>query len=294
MTRLIPLVFAALWSTGFIGAKFGLPFVGPYMFLFLRFSLTLVALGAIIFAMRIQIPRDWESWRDTWISGLLIHAAYLGGVFTAIKLGLPAGVTAIIVGIQPILTLLVTGSARDTRAVCVCLLGFFGLVLVVWDDGISVPVNLLFPAIVAALGITFGTLYQKRTLGHLPILSIALMQYVPTTLLFAGLAYIFEWDSPVIWTWQLVFSLAWLCFVLSIGAVLLMSIMYRTNSASKAANYFYAAPPLALIQGYFFFEETISTVNFAGIVLIVLGLYLLRYVSASVNHSKTNEREALR
>ena len=224
-----------------------------------------------------EFPMSPRVCAHAFASGLLVHVAYLGGVFGAIKLGLPAGITAIIVGMQPILTtlLFVTKGRLPSKVLFTSALGFAGLLFVI-DPGStqnSYHWPMLWPAVLALTGITFGTIYQKQKCSEVNVLSLAILQYIPTALIFIVLAYTLENGQEIMWQGELIFALLWLSIVLSIGAILLMNWLYKHQSATKAANFFYLAPPLALVQASLFFGETISAINGAGILLVVLSLY---------------------
>ena len=182
-----PLLFVALWSTGFIGAKLGLPFVEPLTFLAVRFAIVTVLMLAVARWFRAPWPRSARQWLHIAVSGLLVHGVYLGGVFTAIGHGLPSGITALVVGLQPLLTALASGLLLGERVRpaqwCGLALGFAGVALVVAQKIASVPsqalLAMLLPAVVALLGITCGTLYQKRFCPAFDLRSGSVIQYLP-------------------------------------------------------------------------------------------------------------------
>ncbi len=285
--RFVPFLFALLWSTGFIGAKYGLPYIEPFSFLATRFLIVLVLLGLIILVLRPPFPNRNKAYIDVFIAGVLIHGIYLGGVFTSIKLGLPAGVAAVVVGIQPVLTVLLMCRFKSPLTIAVALIGFVGLLLVLYsgesfngmqtafDVGVESNVFSYLPAVIALFAITFGTIYQKKFCTDVHVLSSAFLQYIPTCFIFLTAVVYFELDyiSSIVWHSELIFALLWLVVVLSVGAVLLMNVLYQHNSANTAASYFYLSPPFALILAYFFFDETISLINFLGIILIVVSIY---------------------
>lgn len=276
LTKTLPFTFAFLWSTGFIGAKYGLPYIEPYSFLAIRLAITLVILFMIIVILKPVFPNRQRTYIDIFISGVLIHAAYLGGVFTAIKLGLPAGITAVIVGLQPIITIVYAHGFKSPMALLTSAFGFIGLILIVTDSNLLLGIGLepLLPCLLALVGITFGTIYQKQRCSETHIIVIAFLQYIPSLLIFGALAYSFESEQTIIWSSELIYALLWLSIILSIGAILLMSLLYKHNSASIAANYFYLAPPFALLQAYFFFDERINMLKLVGIALVVVSIYL--------------------
>ena len=275
-----PLLFPLLWSTGFIGAKYGLPYIQPFSFLALRFVIVLILFAGIIFILRPAMPKRFSDYRAVFVSGLLIHGVYLGGVFVSIKLGMPAGIAAVIVGAQPLLTILLANRFSSLKLLLVGLLGFVGLMLVL-SVGSSVddkPLDLLpyLPVILSLFAITYGTIHQKKYCSGVHIISQAFLQYIPTGLLFILAALIFEGGSftSIVWHINLFFALFWLAIVLSIGAVLLMNVLYQNNSANVAASYFYLSPPCTLIIAYFLFDEQLTMLNVIGICLVVLSVYL--------------------
>ncbi len=285
LLRLLPFAFVLLWSTGFIAAKYGLPYTNPYTFLAIRFSLVLVLLGVIMVLFKSPLPKDRATYFHLAVVGLTIQVLYLGGVFSAIKLGLPAGITAVIVGMQPILTVFVMYRFSSLRVIVVTLIGFIGLLLVVVEFGGEVGSGQVqpeidwfyyLPALFALLGLTFGTLYQKKYCAHVPVLVNAFVQFIPTCIAFIILTFLFESDPAVHIEWHPIFmmALAWLVIVLSVVSILLMNLLYQHNSASSAASYFYLSPPVALILSYFLFDETINGLNLLGIALVIISVFM--------------------
>jgi drug/metabolite transporter (DMT)-like permease len=283
-----PLLFPLLWSTGFIGAKYGLPYIQPFSFLALRFVIVLFLLGVIILAIRPAMPKSFQQCRAVFISGLLIHGVYLGGVFVSIKLGMPAGIAAVIVGAQPLLTVLLANRFASIKLLLLALLGFIGLLLVLSVESSinDKPLSLITytPVILSLLAITFGTMYQKKYCSGVHIISQAFLQYIPTGILFLLAALVFERSSfsSIVWHIDLFFALFWLAIVLSIGAVLLMNVLYQKNSANVAASYFYLSPPCTLIIAYFLFDEQLTLLNLLGIFLIVMSVYLTTIINKKI------------
>ncbi|WP_219988737.1 DMT family transporter [Leucothrix pacifica] len=287
LIRMIPLLFVFLWSTGFIGAKYALPFVEPFYLLFLRMVLTIF----VFLALCLLFKAKWPPMRlagHQMVSGALIHGVYLGGVFAAIKLGMPAGVAAIIVGIQPILTALISWQLfSDALRPMQWLglgLGLVGVVVVVFSTQLQDEVSLTWPALIASiaalLGISIGTLYQKRFSGGVDLLTGSVWQYVSTAVLMAVLAWSFE-TREVTWDIQLILALGWLVFGLSVSAVLLLMYMIREGEASKVAAYFYLVPLVACVEAWLLFDEDLPPLAIAASVLTVLGVYLVLKKPAS-------------
>ena len=183
--RHAPLLFVLLWSTGFIGAKFGLPHAEPLTFLLIRYLLVLALMSLIALAMRAPWPRDARQWFHIGVSGLLVHGVYLGGVFMSISKGLPAGVASLVVGIQPLLTAVGAGwllnEAVLRRQWFGLVLGFVGVAMVVSGKlGSTFGLDALWPALAALAGITVGTLYQKRFCTKFDWRTGAIAQFLPT------------------------------------------------------------------------------------------------------------------
>ncbi|MBP5985775.1 MAG: DMT family transporter [Azonexus sp.] len=279
MQRIYPLLFVFLWSTGFIGAKYGLPHAEPLSFLLTRYFLVIGLMTAIALATRAPWPARPRDWLHIGISGVLVHAVYLGGVFVAIKHGLSAGITALVVGMQPLLTGLLSGwllgervSARQWGGLG---LGFIGIALVVsgkLGDGALGP--MLIPALVALLGITAGTLYQKRFCPSFDLRSGSVIQFVPTAIVTAIAVALFE-DYRIDWNGHFLFALGWLVLVLSIGAISLLNLLIRSGSAVNVASLFYLTPPTTALIAFFVFGENLTLTVAFGMAVAVSGVYLV-------------------
>ena len=280
-TALAPLLFVVLWSTGFIGAKLGLPDCEPLTLLTLRYAAVLVLMGAVALATRAPWPATRAQWLHIGVSGLLIHAVYLGGVFTAIRLGLPAGVTALVVGLQPVLialgaSLLLGERVRATQWAGLAL-GLAGVVLVVARkvQGGPAAAALLLPAVVALAGITVGTLYQKRFCASFDLRTGSVVQFLPSLAVTGLVAWRTE-TMVVHWTPAFAFALGWLVLVLSLGAVSLLNVLIRSGSAVNVASLFYLTPPTTALIAWAMFGETLTGLALAGMGLAVLGVWLAR------------------
>jgi len=278
--RIYPLLFVFLWSTGFIGAKYGLPYAEPLSFLFVRYLAVIALMTAIALLTRAPWPKAPMQWVHIGVSGLLVHAVYLGGVFIAIKQGLPAGITALVVGMQPLLTALGAGWLLGERVVgrqwLGLALGFVGVALVVsgkfGDTAALGP--MLVPALCALLGITVGTLYQKRYCARFDLRTGSVIQFVPTAL--ATLPVILLFDGfHVDWTGDFIFALAWLVLVLSIGAISLLNLLIRSGSAVNVASLFYLTPLSTALIAFLMFDEKLGWLAVLGMGLAVSGVYLV-------------------
>ncbi len=273
--------FVALWGTGFIGAKFGLPYAGPFDFLALRFVIVSALMLAIAFAFRAPWPAFGRDWIHIAIAGLLLHALYLGGVFAGIDAGVPAGITALIVGTQPVLTAFAVGPILGERVRPLQWLGFafgfLGLVLVLWER-LSLPggesLEILALPLIALLAITAGTIYQKRFCPRLDLRSGTAIQYTVTAFALLPLALWID-HEPMQWTAEFVFALTWMTLVLSLGAVTLLYLLIRRGAASRVASLFYLVPPTVSLYAWLAFGETLGPPALAGMIVIAAGVALV-------------------
>jgi len=284
MTRLYPLLFVVLWSTGFIGAKYGLPFAEPLSFLCARYGLVILLMGLVAVATRAPWPREPRQWLHIGLSGVLVHAVYLGGVFTAIRHGLPAGITALVVGLQPLLTALGAGVLLGEKVLprqwAGLALGFGGVGLVVAHKvaaaaGTPELAAMLLPAVAALLGITVGTLYQKRFCPAFDLRTGSVIQFLPTLALSLLVASQTE-TMHIDWSTQFIFALLWLVLVLSVGAISLLNLLIRSGSAVNVASLFYLTPPTTALIAWAAFGETLTGLALAGMGLTVFGVWLAR------------------
>jgi drug/metabolite transporter (DMT)-like permease len=281
VTALIPLLFVWLWSTGFVGARFGLPYIAPFYLLTLRFAFTLPFFLAIIWLTRAR----WLSRNQISVQilvGAILHGLYLGGVFYAISIGTPAGIAAIVMGIQPILTAIINrvlfAQSVSRRQTLGLVLGFAGLLAVILGSseisGSRGGLIGLAALIVALLGITIATIIQKRYAGDTPLLAGTFWQYMGSLILvgIASLAFeTYEIDAQ----WQFYAALFWMVVPLSTAAVLLLMYMIREGEVARVTSYFYLVPPVAVIQTWWLFGETLSAVSLVGCLVVVLGVALV-------------------
>jgi drug/metabolite transporter (DMT)-like permease len=278
-----PALFVLLWSTGFVGAKVVLPHVEPFTFLLIRLAIAGALLALIALATRAPWPAG-AGWRHAVVAGLLLHAGYLGGVFWAISRGVPAGISAVIVSLQPVLTaalvLRLLGERVGRRAWAGLLLGVTGVALVVLPGtldagtGTALPLAGVVACLVALAAATAGTLYQKRHGAGVPLLSGTAVQYGACTVAFAVLAPATE-TMRVRVTGELVAGMAWLVVALSVGAVLLLLTLLRRGSAARVSSLFYLVPPATALEAYLLLGERLGLVELAGMLLAVAGVALV-------------------
>ena len=276
----IGLLFVLLWSTGFIGAKLGLPYAEPLTFLALRMGLVVALLLVVSLVARAPWPRGARTWVHIAIAGLLVQCGYLGGVFSAIHQGMSAGVAALIVGLQPILTAVVAaplfGERTTPRQWIGLVLGLIGVSMVLSNNLTHGTINAagFILACIALLSITAGTLYQKRFGATMDFRTGAVIQYAATGLVLLLLASLTE-SMHVTWSGQFIFALAWLALVLSVGAISLLYFLIKRGRATQVSSLFYLTPPVTAVLAFAFFGETLSPVALAGMAIAVIGVALV-------------------
>ncbi len=281
VTTLIPFLFVWLWSTGFVGARFGLPYIEPFHILTWRFALTLPVFLILVIILRKRWLRP-DQIRVQITVGAILHGLYLGGVFYAVSIGTPAGIAAIIVGIQPILTAAINrvlfGQFVSRRQMLGLVLGFAGLLAVILGSaeisGSSVGLLGLAACIVSLFGITIATIIQKRYGAGTPLMAGTLWQYVGSLIVVAIASLLLE-THEVDAQWQLYAALFWMIIPLSTAAVLLLMYMISVGEVAKVTSYFYLVPPVAVIQTWWLFDETLSVTSLVGCLVVVLGVALV-------------------
>lgn len=281
LTRLAPIVFVLLWSTGFIGAKYGLPYAEPFTFLSLRLVIAASLLLLAIVVMRRPWPKR-DQLKHIAISGLLLHAGYLGGVFWAIEHGMSAGVTALIMGLQPVVTALFarfvlneTSSAQQWLGFFLGLIGMTTVVLTrMQGTHLDVTPASLGVAFIALLSISFGSIYQKRFIKQMPVISGTFIQYLSSAVVLSALAFGLE-RRTIIWHSEFIFALIWLIVVLSFGAVMLLMLLIEKNAASKTGSLFYLVPLATAVEAYFLFGEHLSWIAYLGMAIAIIGVALV-------------------
>ncbi len=272
----VPALFVVLWSTGFIVAKLGLPYAGPLTFLTVRFWLAAALLTLLAIAMRAPWPQRKEVGHYA-VAGLLVHAVYLGGVFVGISLGVEAGVSAMIVSVQPLLVAALAGLVLSERVAprqWVGLgLGLLGVVLILarkLGHGLGDALGTL-ACVAALLGMTAGTLYQKRHCAGMDLRTGNVVQFAASGLATGLLALLFE-DNRIVWSGEFVFALLWLVLVLSLGAISLLYVLIRRSAASRVSGLFFLVPPCTALIAWPLFGETLGPVALLGMALTAAGV----------------------
>lgn len=283
LLRLLPILFILLWSSAFVSAKFGLPHAGPFSFLLTRF----VIVAALFGGMALALGRPWPRGRalaHLMLVGVLMHGFYLGGVFFAISRGMPAGLAALIVSVQPVLTTLIAMPLLGERPRAAqwlgIALGAAGVVLVLSprlaapDHDLAVPLAGVASCLVALATISLGTIWQKRHGGAMDLLSGNAVQAVAAMLFYAVLAALVE-PYRVEWTAEFALAMGWLVFGVSLGAVSILMLLIRSGSAAATSSLFFLVPPTAAAMGWLAFGETLGVMGVAGLLAASAGVYLV-------------------
>jgi len=284
--RLAPLLFVLLWSTGFIAAKYSMENADPFVFLCLRFSITTFALIPIIWFTGAKLPTNLWQHRHDMLTGVLLHCCYLGFLFWPIKNGVPSGIVAIIIGVQPLLTLalaaLFIGESLSARKVGGLLIGFIGItVVIIGKFGLDLGLNgglswvNLGMCIVSLTAIATGVFYQKKFCDQSQLLTGTMMQYVAASIATAIFALLFAESWLIDWTPTFAIALSWQVIGLSIGAVVLLMSIIKLGEAGRVSSMFYLVPPLVVIEAHFLFGETLGLISILGMGLSIFGVYLV-------------------
>lgn len=284
VSKFAPAIFVLLWSSGFIGAKFLLPHAEPFTLLSVRFALTAFILISIAAVMRAPMKMTKSQYLRAGYISLFLHFAYTGGIFVALHEGVSAGITAVVVSLQPVLVSLLAiallGEKLRSSQVAGLVLGLIGVTLLLAPKILQGDASLVFStagvlaAVVALIGSVWGTLEQKRFGSDLPILYGLAFQYTVSGILLGILA--FTTESMIIeWSIQFVAVLLWIVLGVSIGSVVLLFYLLRKGTAGSVSSLLYLGTPLAATFGYIFFDEHISSVGAIGMAIAVFGVWLV-------------------
>ncbi|MDD2879222.1 MAG: DMT family transporter [Rhodoferax sp.] len=279
MIRVMPAVFVLIWSTGFIVARYGMPHAPPFKFLAIRYTLSIACFLLWIVLARVKWPTHPKQWAHLAVTGVFMHACYLGGVWAAVKLGMGSGLSSLIVGLQPVLTALwlaSTGNRILPRQWIGLVLGFLGLVMVVSRKfGAGGEANWLNISLAtgALLSITIGTLYQKRFVKSCDVRTantVQLMAALVVTLPLAALEL-----EAIRWNGELIGAIAWSVLALTLGGSSLLYLLIQKGAAASVASLMYLVPPVTAFIAWLLFAEPITLATVLGTMLTALGVALV-------------------
>src|SRR3954464_2153459 len=276
--RAAPILFVLLWSTGFIGTKYVVNNADPLTYLAIRMAFVVGLMAIIVAIARPKWP-DGIGIAHSAVAGILVHGFYLGGTAIAIAHSIPAGLSALIPGLQPILTSTIANRWLGEKVTPVqwsgLLLGLAGVVLILHDRPMSGEAGWGWLASGASLvSITLGTLYQRRYCGKIDWRAGNVVQYTGVTIFFAVAAWLFE-DNVVHWTAEFALALAWLVVVLSIGSIGLLYWLIRRSAATSVASLFYLVPAVTALMAYVLFGEKLDIVAIAGMTACAAAVFLV-------------------
>lgn len=288
--RIAPGAFVVIWSTGFIGVRYGLPYAAPLTLLAVRMTLATAVFVLLVFALRAPRITDRRQYPQSALVGILLHGVYLGALFIAIDLGLPVSITALVVCLQPILVAILAGPFLGERVRARQWLGFtlgFAGAAVALAPGLSsgeVPPAAVAAAVIGLMGTTAATLLQKRWGDSIPPISGTTVQYAAAAVALLAVASISE-PLTVDWTPAFALVLAYMVLVLSVGAILLMFWLIRRGTASGFASLYFLVPPVTLIEAFILFDERLTPLALVGFAVATLGVALVRTAPQTVEAS---------
>lgn len=275
----LPFIFVCLYGSGFVGAKLGLPYAGPFTFLGLRFGLAALLLVALALLVKAPWPERSADWMHIALAGFLGVGVFSAAAFSSIALGVPPAVSALIAALNPIVVALAAGpllgEKTSKRQLLGLAVGFVGVYLVLRERLYVDPSYL--PAIalsfVALLGLAAGNLYQKRRCTSMHLLSGGAIQCGVTAVVMFGGAAMFN-EAPAVWSPEFIIALLWMAIVVSIGAVSILYVLIRRHDVSRVASVFYLMPASAAVGAYFLFGQTLSVSALIGMAVTATGVML--------------------
>lgn len=279
-TALLSATFVFLWGTSFVGARLGLPYADPFTFIAVRMVLATAVLLPVVIVMRAPWPATWREAAHIAVAGICMNVFAVGGMFVAMKNGLPVALTALIGSLQPLLTgllaALLLGETVNPRQWLGLVLGLSGIALMLSEKLHTGGATLftLGAAGVGLMGLTGGTLYQKAFCAHMSLRTGTAIQFMASAVVVTVVAALFE-EYRIVWSGEFIFSLLWVVFAISLGAVTILWVLVRHGAASKVTSLFYLTPPLTALFGYVAFHETLGLMAVGGMAIAVFGVALV-------------------
>ncbi|WP_274427307.1 DMT family transporter [Chelativorans sp. YIM 93263] len=285
--KAVPAIFVLLWATGFIGARYAMPWAEPFTFLWVRFAITFALLLLLIPLTQAKSLPPRTAFHAC-IAGMLMHGVYLGGIFWAVRHGLPAGMAGLIVGLQPLLTAAMAGAfageTMDRRHWLGLAIGLVGVAVVLspklGQTGGVTPAT-IGAGLIAVVAMSAGTVWQKRFVANADLITGTLYQYLGGWLLAFSVSFLFETQHFVL-NGELIFAMVWLVLVLSLGAIFLLMFLIRRGAIGRVASLFYLVPGVTALLAWVLFGETLTLVQIAGMVITTLGVALATAQSRTV------------
>ncbi len=280
LTVAMPWVFVLIWSTGFIVARLAMPHASPMTFLCWRYAFSVVCFFVWVKAVGLRFPNTLSACGHLAVTGVLMHAGYLGGVWAAVHFGMGAGLSALVVGLQPVLTgiwLSYAGDRVSGRQWLGLALGLLGLLMVVANKlthvGEVSPLTLALVT-VGLLSITVGTLYQKRYVKPCDVRTASTVQLMAAFLVTIPFAWLE--DSPLVWVPDLVIAMTWSVLALTLGASSLLYLLIQRGAAAAVSSLMYLVPPCTALVAWFLFDEALTFMTVLGMAVTVTGVALVR------------------
>lgn len=278
--RFIPATFVVLWATGFIGARYAMPWAEPFTFLAIRFAIAAALFAVLVVVLKARWPNRRQA-QHAIIAGILMHGIYLGAVFWAIHRGLPAGISALIVGLQPLITAVMAGKLLGEeikpRHWIGLAIGFVGVIVVLWPKlgalGGGVTAATLTASLISVIAMSAGTVWQKRFASSSDLVASTFWQYVGGTAVMVVASFAFETQTFTV-NGDFIFAMAWLVLVLSVGAIFLLMVMIREGEMSKVASLFYLVPAVTAVMAWVLFGEQLNLIQIVGMAITTFGVGL--------------------
>lgn len=274
--------FVSVWGSGFLATKIGLQHAAPFTFLTLRFAFGILCLAAIVLIVKPRWPADRRELGHIIVAGLLMHAVHLGGSHYTQYLGMSAGITAVLLSIQPLLTAVIAGrwmSERlSTRQWLGIAVGLAGVTLIVWHkiDVREATLGALVAVCISLAGVTAGTLYQRTYCPAVDLRAAALLQFVATIVVLAPLAWLVE-GAVVRWSWSLAAAIVFLVIGASILAVNALHVLMRRGQATRVTSLIYLTPIFAVALELAMFGVVPTALSLAGIVITCAGVAMVSW-----------------
>ncbi len=278
MTRFLPLLFILLWSSAFVSGQFIVQSASPFTALSFRFFIVAICFLLFSFYFKEKILINLNLIFQLSITGILFHGFYLGGVFYSYSVGLSATLSALIVGLQPVLTNILSGPILKERVTKIqwfgILFGLTGTILVIgYDIGTTIPILGVISSIIALLGATIATIWQKKITDNITLSVNNFYQALAATIFLLIVTFFSE--SPLItFDNRFIISMGWQIIMVSFGAYAILMYLIKTGTASKTSNLFFLVPPCTAIMSFFVLGEELFLIDLIGLLICAFGVFI--------------------